>query len=69
MADRLAIHMKGLREIDWEATPTRAAGKPNEYIEFLAKETTQLHKILSKYLPDAVVDVSGDLASSSWLQC
>ncbi|KAL7416025.1 hypothetical protein BDY24DRAFT_380828 [Mrakia frigida] len=55
MGDRLSLHLKALREIEWEA-PSRRPGKPNEYIELLVKETTQLHKILSRYLPDQTVD-------------
>jgi hypothetical protein len=44
------------QEIDWEA-PAPKPGKPSDHIEMLIKETTQLHKILSKYLPESTVEV------------
>lgn len=49
-----------LQEIDFEA-PSKRPGKPNEYVELLVKETAQLHKILSRYLPDQVVEVNPSL--------
>lgn len=51
------------QEIDWEATPAKA-GKPSDYIELLIKETSQLHKILSKYLPESTVEVRSFCASA-----
>ncbi|CDZ97217.1 Vacuolar sorting protein VPS45 [Phaffia rhodozyma] len=55
MGDRLAIHIKTFREIDWEVASKRPSS-PNEYAELLVKETSQLHKILSRYLPDQTVE-------------
>lgn len=54
MADRLAVHCGELREIDWEATPTRDG--PRQYVLMLTKETQTLHKVLSKYLSQATVE-------------
>nr|XP_019050447.1 hypothetical protein I302_00879 [Kwoniella bestiolae CBS 10118]OCF29377.1 hypothetical protein I302_00879 [Kwoniella bestiolae CBS 10118] len=54
MSDRLAVHVGSLREIDWEATPSKDGPRP--YAEMLVKETATLHKVLSKYLAAATVD-------------
>ena len=70
MSDRLAVHVGSLRvrltvlardatdrqEIDWEASPSKDS--PRQYAEMLVKETTTLHKVLSKYLAVATVEVS-----------
>lgn len=64
MADRLAVHVAELREIDWEATPDREG--PNSYCLMLAKETATLHKVLSKYLsPSTVDDVMSKVITAS----
>ncbi len=42
-----------IQAIDWEATPTKAG--PNAYAELLVKETSTLHKVLSKYLSSQAV--------------
>jgi vacuolar protein sorting-associated protein 54 len=44
------------QDIDWEATPEKDG--PRAYAELLVKETTTLHKVLSKYLAVNTVDVS-----------
>nr|XP_019001761.1 uncharacterized protein I203_05467 [Kwoniella mangroviensis CBS 8507]OCF65222.1 hypothetical protein I203_05467 [Kwoniella mangroviensis CBS 8507] len=54
MSDRLAVHVGSLREIDWEATPSKDGPRP--YAEMLVKETATLHKVLSKYLAATTVD-------------
>jgi len=70
MSDRLAVHVGSLRvsltvlaldgtdrqEIDWEANSSKDS--PRQYAEMLVKETTTLHKVLSKYLAVATVEVS-----------
>lgn len=45
-----------LQEIDWESTPDKDGAR--QYAEMLVKETTTLHKVLSKYLATATVEVS-----------
>jgi vacuolar protein sorting-associated protein 54 len=45
-----------LQEIDWETSSSRSGA--NEYAEMLVKETTTLHKVLSKYLAVPTVEVS-----------
>jgi vacuolar protein sorting-associated protein 54 len=53
--DRLLVHCKALREIDW--TVDRPAGSSaNPYMETLVKETTMLHKVLAKYLHGPTLD-------------
>lgn len=36
----------------------KAGGGINEYMQFLVKETATLHKVLSRYLSAAIVEVS-----------
>jgi vacuolar protein sorting-associated protein 54 len=52
MAGRAAAHVKAMKLIDWER-----AGKDgvNAYMETLTKETSTLHRVLSKHLPDMTV--------------
>lgn len=56
MGDRLAVHINSLQSIDWD-TPAANPGI-NDYMEVLIKETVTLHKLLSRYLPVPVVEVS-----------
>jgi hypothetical protein len=70
MGDRLGLHIKTLQvdmnlnhkrsahrfilqAIDWNA-PKQGV---NDYMELLVKETVTLHKVLSRYLSTAVVEV------------
>jgi len=55
MGDRLAAHIKSLNAIRWDAPPAKPG--VNEYMELLVKETVTLHKVLSRYLASAVVEV------------
>jgi len=57
MGDRLNAHVKNLRAIDWNVTPTRTPGGANGYMEVLVRETVTLHKVLSRYLSAGVVEV------------
>lgn len=52
MAGRAAAHVKAMKMVDWEKP-----GKdgPNAYIETLTKETSTLHRVLSKHLPEVTV--------------
>lgn len=52
MAGRAAIHVKSMRNINWEAPSTITV---NPYMEVLARETTTLHKVLSKFLSPSTV--------------
>lgn len=63
MGDRLAAHIKSLRMVQWDkpAAPGHGNGKVNDYMELLVKETVTLHKVLSRYLASAVVEVSSSL--------
>lgn len=59
MGDRLSVHCRGLQNIDWNA-PAEADGPedspPSKSIADLVKETTTLHKVLSRYLQAIVVE-------------
>jgi vacuolar protein sorting-associated protein 54 len=55
MGDRLSAHIKSLNAIRWDAPPAKPG--TNEYMELLVKETVTLHKVLSRYLASAVVEV------------
>jgi len=55
MGDRLSVHCRSLSDIQWDQPPAKAG--PNPYMEVLVKETVTLHKVLSKYLSNPVVEV------------
>jgi len=55
MGNRLAAHIKSLNAIKWDAPPAKPG--VNDYMELLVKETVTLHKVLSRYLSSAVVEV------------
>jgi vacuolar protein sorting-associated protein 54 len=59
MGDRITAHIKSLNAIRWEAP----AAKPgvHDYMELMVKETVTLHKVLSRYLASAVVEVGGQI--------
>jgi hypothetical protein len=63
MGDRLSAHIKSLNAIRWDAPPAKPG--TNEYMELLVKETVTLHKVLSRYLASAVVEVCRNINSSS----
>jgi vacuolar protein sorting-associated protein 54 len=52
MTNRASGHVKAMKAINWDAS--KSAGV-SPYMETLAKETTTLHKVLSKFLPDSTV--------------
>lgn len=63
MGDRLSVHCRGLAATNWNASipPVGAEGAapyvgPSKPISDLIKETTTLHKVLSKYLQESVVE-------------
>ena len=51
--------------VDW--TVPKPGGGVNEYMEILVKETTTLHKVLSRYLALSVVEVRRFLFSFFYL--
>ncbi|KAG6116356.1 hypothetical protein E4U14_000271 [Claviceps sp. LM454 group G7] len=52
MNGRAALHAKSMRTIDWD---TSNADPVHSYMEILAKETTTLHRVLTKNLPDTCI--------------
>jgi len=52
MTNRASGHVKAMKAINWDTS--KSAGV-SPYMETLAKETTTLHKVLSKFLPDSTV--------------
>ncbi len=53
MSGRATTHVNVMKKIDWDATSNTQG--PNAYMETLVKETTTLHKVLSKHLPEMTV--------------
>lgn len=49
------VAMLLLQTVDW--TVPKPGGGVNEYMEILVKETTTLHKVLSRYLALSVMEV------------
>lgn len=47
MSGRAAVHAKSIKAIDW----SDSTEGPRSYMETLAKETTTLHRVLTKHLP------------------
>ena len=53
MSGRASTHVSVMKKIDWDAPSDAQAVSP--YMETLVKETTTLHKVLSKHLPEITV--------------
>ncbi len=53
MSGRATTHVNVMKKTDWDATSNTQAA--NAYMETLVKETTTLHKVLSKHLPELTV--------------
>lgn len=51
MSGRATAHAKTMKTIDWE----KDANAVNTYMETLTKETSTLHRVLSKHLPTITV--------------
>ena len=64
MSGRATTHVNVMRKIDWDSPSTDQAVSP--YMETLVKETTTLHKVLSKHLPDMTVRMIMDPVFSSY---
>ncbi|KAG6233995.1 hypothetical protein E4U23_003398 [Claviceps purpurea] len=52
MNGRAALHAKSMRTIDWD---TSNVDSVHSYMEILAKETTTLHRVLTKNLPETCI--------------
>ena len=64
MSGRATTHVNVMRKIDWDSP---SAGQAvSSYMETLVKETTTLHKVLSKHLPDMTVRMIMDPVFSSY---
>lgn len=55
MSERVKIHVLNLKAQDWDAARTGEEAGGKYYMETLCKETTVLHKVLSKHLPKEVL--------------
>lgn len=64
MSGRATTHVNVMKKTDWDAPSTSQAASP--YMEALVKETTTLHKVLSKHLPDMTVRMIMDPVFSSY---
>ncbi|KAF5701197.1 VPS54-like protein [Fusarium globosum] len=54
MGGRAAIHSRTMKTIDWEADGDKGV---HSYMETLAKETTTLHRVLTKHLPETSIQM------------
>ena len=54
MSGRAATHVNAMKKIDWDGSDTEQVGV-SAYMETLAKETSTLHRVLSKHLPGPTV--------------
>lgn len=50
MSGRAAVHAKSVKATDWSLA---ASDSPHAYMETLTKETTTLHRVLTKHLPES----------------
>ena len=57
MAGRATAHVGAMGRVDWDhkGPPEDGGGVASGYMETLVKETTTLHKVLARYLPEANV--------------
>ena len=55
MSGRATTHVNAMKKVQWDDGSQGAAVSP--YMETLVKETTTLHKVLSKHLPDVSVEM------------
>jgi vacuolar protein sorting-associated protein 54 len=53
MEGRASTHAKGIKTLDWDGS----LKSPHAYIETLAKETTTLHRVLVKHLPETSIQM------------
>lgn len=63
MAGRAAAHAKAMKLIDWEKSGKDGV---NTYMDTLTKETSTLHRVLSKHLPEMTVRMIMDPVFKSY---
>ena len=64
MSGRASTHVNVMKKINWDTSLPGQAVSP--YMETLVKETTTLHKVLSKHLPEMTVRTIMDPVFSSY---
>ncbi|KAL9127819.1 MAG: hypothetical protein Q9217_003379 [Psora testacea] len=64
MSSRASTHVNTMKKMNWDAPSTGDAVSP--YMETLVKETTTLHKVLSKHLPEMTVRAIMDPVFASY---
>lgn len=64
MSGRASTHVNVMKKINWDSPPPGQAVSP--YMETLVKETTTLHKVLSKHLPEMTVRTIMDPVFNSY---
>lgn len=55
MSGRAAIHVKSMKNVDWEEAAKNKSVAVSPYMETLTKETATLQKVLAKHLSEPVV--------------
>ncbi|ETI24740.1 hypothetical protein G647_04110 [Cladophialophora carrionii CBS 160.54] len=55
MSGRASMHVKAMKNIDWEEAAKNISVPVSPYMETLTKETGTLQKVLAKHLPEPVV--------------
>jgi len=64
MSGRASTHVNAMRNVDWDINLNGQLINP--YMETLVKETTTVHKVLSKHLPEMTVQMIMDPVFSSY---
>ena len=64
MGGRAGTHVSAMKKLKWDVIPDGLTINP--YMETLVKETTTLHRVLSKHLPDLTVRTIMDPVFSSY---
>ena len=64
MSGRASTHVLAMKKIEWDKLESSQAVSP--YMETLVKETTTLHKVLSKHLPELTVRMIMDPVFASY---
>ena len=64
MSGRASTHVNIMKKINWDSSPPGQSVSP--YMETLVKETTTLHRVLSKHLPEMTVRTIMDPVFSSY---
>ncbi|KAL8825990.1 MAG: hypothetical protein Q9191_004074 [Dirinaria sp. TL-2023a] len=64
MGGRAGTHIGAMKKVGWDSNPSAQA--VNSYMETLVKETTTLHKVLGKHLPEMTVQMIMEPVFSSY---